>query len=192
MVVPIEIYINVGTDASPEYVLLSDQDGTYKKLWLCGAGSTKSSRVVPEIPGSGSTIVPELWVADDPYANGQKVNNYDGTVNTNQYILKIVVGSCIACVLAVYDDNTHGSATADMLIGTTTSSNTSLFKAIDTTSGAPGAGWTSVTDSTTQLRDGNELTLTPNTTNYLNFVVYLVNELDTVNDDVVLTMKITT
>ncbi|MHA1408901.1 MAG: hypothetical protein ACTSQY_01035 [Candidatus Odinarchaeia archaeon] len=145
---------------------------------------------MPDIPPEeqNDIVVPELWIADSTgWTNAQQIGTYDGTVNTNQYMFKVVLDQDYSSVkLSVFDDTIHDTpATKQALIGTSSSNNTSLIKAIETTSGAPSEDWTSVTDDIYDLEsENNMLTIADPTSGdkYLNLVVYLVDDLTYVED----------
>lgn len=86
---------------------------------------------------------------------------YDGTLNTNQNVLKITFSEATstAPILTAWDDSNLNSVTNEILAGTSGTSNTSWLKAVETTSGAPGSSWTS---STVSLDDNSNPAGGPN------------------------------
>jgi len=87
---------------------------------------------------------------------------YDGTLNTNQNVLRIYFanyGTSTAPILTAWDDNNFNTTDNEVLAGTSATSNTSWIKAVETTSGAPGASWTG---STVSLANGSNPVGGPN------------------------------
>ena len=152
----VSIYINTGTEASPTWTEVTSA----KTIYFAGSGTSSTTYNAVIKPASGSKVAEELWIGDSPYANGQKCTTYDGTVNTNQNVLRVYFanyGTATAPILTAYDNTSHNSTNVAILAGTTTSENKSLIKAVETTNGAPSANWCSITTGTAGGASVNDL-----------------------------------
>ena len=71
---------------------------------------------------------------------------YTGAVNTNRNVLRFTFSAATstAPILTAYDDDNFDSVISEILAGTTVTSNSSFLKAVETTSGAPGGAWCTV------------------------------------------------
>jgi len=142
-------YINTGTEESPVWTEVAADEC----LYFTGPDTTPTYRDPVIAPLSGGKIAEELWKGAIPYANGVQCTTYDGTVNQNRNVLRILFLNYPTATppeLTAYDDSAQaavrGTPTIEMLVGTTVTGGTSFLKAIETTDGTPPAGWTSLTD----------------------------------------------
>jgi len=143
----ISVYINLeDSDVSPNWINLDTLS-----LYWCRTG-TSASTLVPMPRRVYNQWIDELWVAETPYANGQKVSSYHTPADSVQRakVLKVSLDSgTLSDVidLTAFDDETHSSTDAEVF-GTPASDNTSWIKAIPTggslgseTLSVPSPGW---------------------------------------------------
>ena len=137
--------INTGTEGTPTWTTITSG----KALYWTGPDTTASVKDPVQAPETGNKVAEEMWVGDYPtYASGVQCTTYDGTVNTNQNVLSIYFATnptSTAPKLTAWDTSAHSTIVKEALAGTSGSSNTSLIKAVETTAGAPGASWCTIT-----------------------------------------------
>ncbi len=153
----VTFYINSGTDVTPTWTEVTSSMAFY----FGGPSTTGSSLDAVTAPASSTKVAEQLWGANYPtYGSGTKCATYDGTVNTNQNVLSILFATnptATAPILTAWDTSAHSTVNYEMLAGTAGTSNTSWLKAIETTSGAPGAAWCTATLATGGAASPNAL-----------------------------------
>lgn len=147
-------HINSGTEGVPTWTEVLATDAFY----FTGPATTPTSADPVTAPASGAKLAEELWKGDaSPYANGVQCTTYDGTVNTNQNLMRVYFADNPTSTppeLHAWDANDHTSADKEILAGTVSTNNTSYIKAIETTDGAPGPGWCNETTANTPASGG--------------------------------------
>jgi len=155
----VTFYLNEGTEGSPTWAEVTSGETIY----FTGPDTTGSSIDPVTAPTSGTKWAEELWHGSG--GSYTQCTTYTGTVNTNQNVFRIYFANnptSTAPILTYYDDTSHGADPSDEIAaGTAGTSNTGWIKAIETTGGAPGAGWCTATTgtsggATTNCLDGDQ------------------------------------
>jgi hypothetical protein len=141
----ITFYINSGTEEAPSWTEVTAS----MTFYFGGPGTTAGVLQPVTAPAAGTKIAEELWGAlTASYGSGVQCATYDGTVNTNQNVIRIYFAdnpTSTAPILTAWDTTAHSTTNYEMLAGTPGTSLSSWLKAIETTSGTPPAGWCTAT-----------------------------------------------
>lgn len=136
----VSVALNTNTEGAPQWGTVL-AGGT---ICFTGPDTTTTSLDPVTAPAAGCKVADECWYST---GGGSYVlcTTYTGTVNTNQYVMKVTFGgspTASAPILTYYDSTSHGADPDDQMAqGTSDTNDTGFLKGVETTDGAPAAAW---------------------------------------------------
>jgi len=138
-------YANIGTDAAPTWIEITDN----MRIHFTGAGSVPNSAKPVVRPDNGYVWPEEVWIGPEVMATGQQVNSWEkpSSAIQNGKVFKMVFAERVGAApfLSAYDTPEFDTWDDIMLAGTEQTNWTGLIKAFiagrESANTPPAQGW---------------------------------------------------